>query len=55
VDIVVTTTATGTFTNTLWDVLNNHKDLEYTLRPYIPAQDPQIDATVRNAKVVLFK
>ena len=54
-DIGVTTTATGTFTNTLWDVLNNHKDLEYTLRPYIPGRDPQIDETVRNAKAVLFK
>ena len=55
VDIVVTTTATGTFTNTVWDVLNNRKDLEYTLRPYIPGQDPQIDAAVRNAKAGLFK
>ena len=55
VDIVVTTTATGTFTNTVWDVLNNRKDLEYTLRPYIPGQDPQIDAAVKNAKAGLFK
>jgi uncharacterized repeat protein (TIGR01451 family) len=55
VEIVVTTTATGTFTNTVWDVLNNRKDLEYTLRPYIPGQDPQIDAAVKNAKAGLFK
>ena len=55
VEIVVTTTATGTFTNTAWDVLNNRKDLEYTLRPYIPGQDPQIDASVRNTKAGLFK
>jgi len=55
VDIVVSTTATGTFTNTVWDVLNNRKDLEYTLRPYIPGQDPQIDAAVKNAKAGLFK
>src|SRR5918998_6554951 len=50
VDIVVTTTETGTFTNTAWDVLNNREDLEYTLNPYVPGQDPVIDATVRNAK-----
>jgi len=55
VEIVVSTTATGTFTNTAWDVLNNRKDLEYTLRPYIPGQDPVIDASVRNAKAGLFK
>ena len=50
VDIVVTTTETGTFTNTAWDVLNNREDLEYTLNPYVPGQDPVIDATVRNTK-----
>lgn len=55
VEIVVTTTATGTFTNTVWDVLNNRKDLEYTLRPYIPGQDPVIDASVRNTKAGLFE
>jgi uncharacterized repeat protein (TIGR01451 family) len=55
VEIVVTTTATGTFTNTAWDALNNREDLEYTLRPYILGQDPQIDAAVRNTKAGLFK
>ena len=48
VDIVVTTTASGTFTTTVWDILNNRQDLEYTLNPYIPGVDPVMDATVRN-------
>jgi uncharacterized repeat protein (TIGR01451 family) len=50
VDIDVITTATGTFTTTAWDILNNKEDLEYTLNPYVPGQDPVIDAIVRNSK-----
>ena len=50
VGIVVTTTAPGTFTTTVWDVLNNRQDLEYTLNPYVPGQDPVLDATVRNSQ-----
>ena len=52
-DIVVTTTAPGTFTNTAWDILNNRQDMQDTLRPYIPGRDPVIDEAVRNSQLGL--
>lgn len=35
---------------TAWDALNNRQDLEYTLNPHVPGQDPVLDATVENSE-----